>query len=655
MNPMKLSRLPATLAFATLAVFVHPTFSAPGDLDPTFGGGTGKVITDLGGRNYFCTSVAFQSDGKIVAAGTAQFDGTKSDFALVRYNANGSLDTSFNGTGFVLTDFGPGDNGRSIVVQGDGKIVVAGNSDGIGFALARYNPNGSLDASFNGTGKVTTDGGDVGRGVALQSDGKIVAAGDSSSGSLVMRFNSDGSLDTSFNGTGKVTTPNSGGNSVGVQSDGKIVIAGVASGAVTVVRYNINGSLDTAFNGIGKVTTPFGIGVSEFTAALQDDGKIVAAGTVQDVGNTSFGVVRYNADGSLDASFNGTGMVTSYLGARRGYCNSVALQNDHKIVVAGFSYVPPTVGPQDDFVVMRYNPDGSLDTTFNGTGIVSTDVSGGQDQGYSIAVQTDGKIVVGGLSPQIPPSGSSGFAIVRYQALSPGPEIAVEQPPGINRVDGVATVSFGGILPGATASRTFAIQNYGDADLTGVGLSLDGPAAADFAVTVEAAPRIAGGGSTTFTIRFAPTSIGLKNAALHIASNDADENPFDIALTGRGIVAEGDDDGDGVSNQAEMNLAAYGFDPLVDNTALITTLRNNGLFRASDMQTLALGSPLLEKNAATGHFHLSLGMEKSPNLGTWTPLTGFTPTYDAQTGRIEIDFTPDTSNAQFYRVLGAKP
>ena len=110
-----------------------------------------------------------------------------------------------------------------------------------------------------------------------------------------------------------------------------------------------------------------------------------------------------------------------------------------------------------------------------------------------------------------------------------------------------------------------------------------------------------------------------------------------------------------MTNAAEMSLASVGFDPLVDSTALITLLRNNGLYRAADMQNLALGIPLLERNAATGQFRLSIGIERSANLTTWQSLTGFTPTYDSLTGKIFLDFAPDANNAQFYRIFGSKP
>src|ERR1051325_5285566 len=216
---------------------IEPTSTAC--LDTSFNG-TGIVTTPIGSGHDFGNSAAIQGDGKIIVAGQT-WNGSNYDFAVVRYNGDGTLDTSFNGTGMVTTAFGSGtDIGSSVAVQEDGKIVVAGYSligTSSDFAVARYNPDGSLDTSFNGTGKVTTDiggGFDVGHSVAMQGDGKVVVAGWSFAGFsydfALVRYNSDGSLDTSFNGTGKATTDIGGsadeGFSVVIQEDGKIVAAG---------------------------------------------------------------------------------------------------------------------------------------------------------------------------------------------------------------------------------------------------------------------------------------------------------------------------------------------------------------------------------------------------------------------------------------------
>jgi uncharacterized delta-60 repeat protein len=237
-------------------------YNNDGSLDTAFGG-TGMVITDIGGSQYgsgdAAESVAIQSDGKILAAGYANPLGqNNSDFALVRYNTNGTLDNSFNGTGKVTTDFGSnGDIAYSMAIQSDGKILLAGQTGtypSTDFALARYNTNGSQDtATFGGgAGKVTTNigGDDPGRSVAIQSDGKIVTAGYTNvGGSLdfaIARYSTTGVLDTSTFGTnGKVITDFGGGpdtaQSVAIQSDGKIVVAGhggVTHTSFAVARYN---------------------------------------------------------------------------------------------------------------------------------------------------------------------------------------------------------------------------------------------------------------------------------------------------------------------------------------------------------------------------------------------------------------------------------
>src|ERR1051326_5088429 len=380
----------------------------PGSLDTSFNG-TGIVTTPISERYDVGRSVAIQADGKIVEAGQSD-----NDFAVVRYNTDGSLDTSFNGTGKVSTDIsdGGGDLAYSVAIQGDGKIVVAGYSyidhAYADFVVVRYNSDGSLDTSFNGTGIVITDisgNHDQAYSVAIQSDGKIVVAGESYIGSgwdfALARYNTDGSLDTSLNGTGKVTTHigNSAepGQSVAIQNDGKIVVAGSTSnGSSTyddfaLVRYNSDGSLDTSFNGTGKVTTAIGTFYDDASSVtIQGDGKIVVAGYSYNV-YPDFAVVRYNNDGSLDTSFNGTGKVTTAIGSNYDDGYAVAMQSDGKIVVAGDS-----AGSSYDFAIVRYNSDASLDTSFNGTGKATTNFGGHDESAYSVATQSDGKIVAAG-------------------------------------------------------------------------------------------------------------------------------------------------------------------------------------------------------------------------------------------------------------------
>ena len=310
--PLKMKKIKVFLS--TFTVFVICTFNlqvpawaADGDLDTSFGTG-GKVTTAIGSADDTAYSVVLQSDGKIIAVGQSD-NGANTDFAVVRYNADGSLDTSFGSGGKVTTAIGSSnDNARSVVLQSDGKIVVVGNSwsSAYDFAVVRYNADGSLDTSFGSGGKVTTQVGgslsDTAYSVVLQSDGKIIVAGASDSDFAVVRYNANGSLDTSFGSGGKVTTPigssSDDANSVVLQSDGKIIVAGFSNGATrdfAVVRYNANGSLDTSFDTDGIVTTPIGSGTDEANSVvLQSDGKIIAAGYSHNGANNDFAVVRYS-------------------------------------------------------------------------------------------------------------------------------------------------------------------------------------------------------------------------------------------------------------------------------------------------------------------------------------------------------------------------
>ena len=215
-----------------------------------------------------------------------------------------------------------------------------------------------------------------------------------------------GDLDLSFSGTGKVITAvtesHDLGASVLVQDNGKIVVAGVSiayGGMFALVRYNPDGTLDTSFNGTGKVTTP----ANSFdggSAALQKDGKVVVAGTSYAITGDDFAVIRYNPDGTLDTTFNGTGKVTTAVASGNGTdsASALALQSDGRILVAGKS----SVGGHFDFALVRYNSDGSLDTTFNGTGIVTTDLGSDDEGAADLVIQNDGKIVVAGSSGLYP-------------------------------------------------------------------------------------------------------------------------------------------------------------------------------------------------------------------------------------------------------------
>ena len=395
------------------ASFTVTVTSSPGDLDVSFDT-DGKVTTAIGGGDDFGQKMAVQSDGKILVAGYSS-NGGDIDFALVRYNADGMLDTTFNGTGKVTTAIGSGDDaGESVAVQSDGKILVGGYSRSVigknEFALVRYQTDGTLDSSFNSTGIVTTAIGSADSNsysIAVQSDGKILLAGDTDNGPsnqdfAVVRYNTDGTLDASFNGTGIVTTAISTGNDASrcmvVQSDGKILLAGNSFNGVkfdvALVRYNANGSLDNTFDGDGKATLSITGDDDLSSMALQSDGKIVVAGQASIGGNENFALARFNADGSLDGSFNGMGWVRTPIGTRGDRANAVVVQNDGRIVAGGSS----RVGGGRKFAVVRYNPDGTLDTTFGSLGKIVFTVGNLDDLLASLALQNSGKIMAAGWS-----------------------------------------------------------------------------------------------------------------------------------------------------------------------------------------------------------------------------------------------------------------
>jgi uncharacterized delta-60 repeat protein len=344
--------------------------AAPGDLDATFGSGTVKVITQHSTGNEYAYAIALQPDKKMVVGGYC-YNGSDYDFCLARYLPNGALDTSFNSTGKVLTPIGPDDESVSAVaVQLDGKIVAAGycsNGRNNDFCLARFLPNGALDTTFNTTGKVITaigPGNDTAFALALQPDGKIIVAGYCSNGS-----NNDFCL----------------------------------------VRYLANGTLDTNFNSTGTVLTSVGTADGFVIAlALQPDGKIVAAGRCSNNMNYDFCLVRYLSTGQLDASFNTTGKVVKSIGPGNSYVSALALQADGKIVVTGFC----SNGTSFNFCLARYLPSGQLDTSFNAIGTTVTPVGAWGDTATAVALQPDGKIIVVGFCDNS--DGHFDFCLARY-------------------------------------------------------------------------------------------------------------------------------------------------------------------------------------------------------------------------------------------------
>jgi uncharacterized delta-60 repeat protein len=317
-------------------------------LDPTFAGGT--VATSWG-----WAAVAGQPDGKVVVAGGG------SDFIVSRYNANGTLDTTFGSGGIVSTDItGQNDRGEAVVVQPDGKIVVGGigySGPQFDWVLARYNPDGMLDSTFGVGGKVNID---MGPGsynevwdLVLQPDGKILAGGNIEHGSPTF-------------------------------------------GDFAVVRYNTDGTLDTGFGVDGVATTSFGFSDRGFGIALQPDSKIViAGGSSGGNSNSNFAVARFTPEGVLDSAFGNGGKAQTDIPGSYDYAEDVVVQPDGKIILAGRTSPVGTFPPVYDFVLVRYQANGALDASFGSGGIVVKDM-GGDDSIASVGLQADGQILVAG-------------------------------------------------------------------------------------------------------------------------------------------------------------------------------------------------------------------------------------------------------------------
>jgi len=397
--------------------------AAPGDLDPSFGG-DGIVTTDMGGG--LAHALAILPNGKIVVVG----DG------LARYLPDGSLDPVFDGDGKITTGGGAG-----VAVQSNGRIVtVTGGNAGNRFSVTRYRRDGSLDPTFGGDGEVETDLGAEARAedVVIQADGKIVVAGsrlviDGLAGDFaVVRYNADGSPDSSF-GSGGVALTELEGEALGatLQDDGKLVVAGTSGGSgvsydVALVRYDVDGSLDGTFDTDGIAIADLGNGANDvaFDVAQQADGKLVVAGVVDPQGSAvggDFLLARFTADGSLDttgldphldAPFGTNGRVRTDFGGGYDSAHALAIEPGGMIVVAGYASDTPVEDP-DDFALARYRLDGSLDATFGTGGKVITDISD-DDEIRDVAIQGDGSIVVAGWATV---DGTGQFALARFRGL----------------------------------------------------------------------------------------------------------------------------------------------------------------------------------------------------------------------------------------------
>lgn len=423
--------------------------------------------------------------------------------------APGDLDSSFDGDGRVLTDFGGYDHGDDLAVQGDGKIVTVGAGAGAAgdtdFALTRHNADGSPDTSFGTNGRVTTPVAPAGlddwaNAVTVQGDGKIVVAGtawrdyENCCWFVVARYNSDGTLDSSFNGDGIAFADLPGPTEaldVALDAGNRIVAAGYSGGEMAVARFTPDGTPDGSFGTNGVVTADPAPGSPEEggdgrALALQPDGKIVVGG---EVGTTrfDFALMRFTTDGSVDTGFGSGGIVRTDFGDYEAV-ESLAVQPDGRIVAAGSS--------DSQYALARYNPNGSLDTSFDGDGRVTTPGGNAGDE----ALQGDGRIVVAG--------GTSGgdFGVLRYNpdgsldtGFGNGGQVTTDFG-GSDTARGVKLDATGRIVAAGQggANSDFALARYLGGGTTP---PPPPPATADLSVTKTGPASLTLGDRATYTVR----------------------------------------------------------------------------------------------------------------------------------------------------------
>jgi uncharacterized delta-60 repeat protein len=386
--------------------------AAPGDLDPTFGNG-GVNNAPTGMNLLYAAGMALQPDGKILVGGACYVGNVLSNrrFCVIRYLPNGALDTSFGTNGLAYGSFVNYELFLTdIALLPNGKIVAIGSySRSLGFPsiyavdsiIAIFSPQGVQETLF-----IAHHGSGLFAGVnaiAVQPDGKFVVVGDTGAGykiqvpfkQIVLRFTENGAYDTSFGTDGVVINTEWGvSDSVAVQPDGKILTAG----GNAIIRYFPNGSVDVNFGNRGMAIAPTpAYNNGEISLAVQPDGKIVGAASVNSDPNYDFAVFRLNPDGSPDFGFGMNGLVVTPISNQNDMVRDLVLQPDGKILVIGQSK-PYTMS---DVAIVRHNPNGSLDPGFGTGGIVRAPSNGYYPS--DAVLQPDGKILVMSI-----------FSVIRY-------------------------------------------------------------------------------------------------------------------------------------------------------------------------------------------------------------------------------------------------
>ncbi len=407
---------------AAASQLVFAVANQPGTLDNTWSS-DGKAFASISPQssltgNDLMSAIAVQADGKVLLAGVCRGPGASTTLTgcMARFNSDGSVDNSFflHGTlnGFTV-------RGDALTVQPDGRIVMSGGC-GLSFCAARFLANGTLDTSFGNAGvrQVLFTGVVAGfTGAARQSDGKLVFGGYCNTTEFcIVRLTADGNLDTDFGaGTGFRVHNLTGGTEfirhIAVEADGKIVAAGQCNNLACIVRLLSTGALDTVnFNGTGFRTGVCATSTDVYGLARQYDGRYVVAGTAVVSGLTSACVSRLNTDGSTDNSFAG-GALTTQFGATNTQVRDLVLQSDGRVIV-----IAKCGNPDQSICARRYHSDGSIDASFASAnaGLLRTEMIAGQGLQNSLRGILDGggKLLVG--SSCITNGTNDDFCVARY-------------------------------------------------------------------------------------------------------------------------------------------------------------------------------------------------------------------------------------------------
>jgi uncharacterized delta-60 repeat protein len=454
---MASGRLTSAVSFLALAssVIAFPRAAlADGELDESFSE-DGISIRDLGSPSDQVAAVQITPNGRIVVAGDTLTGGSR-DLVVSVFTSAGTPDPTFAGTGRATADFGGDEQARAIAVHRDGSIVAVGTrvkDDTSEVVLVRYLASGTLDTSFNGSGRrviAFTDGADsFGNAIALELDGRIVIGGTrtNANGSVIAiaRLRRDGSFDTSLNGNGKKfidygieSGRDAFGNAVAVQDDRKIVVAGTRTGAggsdFAVARIDPDGEFDEGFDGSGKTDVDFGPTDEGQAMAIRPDGRIAIAGTRTTASGSDFAVALLRTDGRLDSAFDGNGKATTDFGAEE-RAHAMIAQLDGKLLVVGER--EGEVGR--DFAFARYEENGALDPTLDEDGKLRIDVAAGSlDTGTGVALTADGAIVAAGTTRD---TANSDLALLRLLSTLRVPAGSLELPGAGSTQSGIGLIS----------------------------------------------------------------------------------------------------------------------------------------------------------------------------------------------------------------------